>query len=252
MTLKLFVADDSVTIQKIVGLAFSGDDVSIQAVSTGDSALDEIRAFRPDIVLVDVFMPGCNGYEVCSLIKEDPGLAGIPVVLLVGTFEPFDESEASRVKCNGYLTKPFDTSELVQLVHKLAGEKMAPSQDMAAADPSNVLGTITLSNLGVKGKVSPDVWDSFLGPKRILDLFPETASKNLAAPHFPENKKPASAGPSNAAGGEVSISEDLLDLIVDKVVKQMSKDVVREVAWEVVPELSEVIIKRSLEERDKS
>jgi CheY-like chemotaxis protein len=252
MTLKLFVADDSVTIQKIVGLAFSGDDVSIQAVSTGDSALDEIRAFRPDIVLVDVFMPGCNGYEVCSLIKEDPDLAGIPVVLLVGTFEPFDESEASRVKCDGYLTKPFDTSELVQLVHRLAGEKMAPSQDMAAADASKVLGTVTLSSSGVKGKVNPAVWDSFLGPKRILDLLPEAVSKNLAAPHFPENRKRASAGPAITAGGEVSISEDLLDLIVDKVVKQMSKDVVREVAWEVVPELSEVIIRRSLEERGKS
>ncbi len=119
MAKKLLVADDSVTIQKVVQLTFAGEDVAIEAVSSGDQAVEKARALRPDMMLADVYMPGLNGYEVCSSIKADAELAGTPVVLLVGTFEPFDEAEAARVRSDGHLTKPFDTSELIQLVRSL-------------------------------------------------------------------------------------------------------------------------------------
>lgn len=121
MPKKLLVADDSVTIQKVISLAFAGEDVVIESVANGDQAIHKAKEIKPDIVLADVFMPGRNGYEVCARIKEDPELSKIPVVLLVGTFEPFDETEASRAKCDAYLTKPFDTSELLQVVHSLWG-----------------------------------------------------------------------------------------------------------------------------------
>jgi CheY-like chemotaxis protein len=241
MTLKLFVADDSVTIQKIVGLAFSSEDATIQSVSSGDSALDEVRAFKPDIVLADVFMPGCNGYEVCSHIKEDPELRDTPVILLVGTFEPFDEAEAARVKCDGYLTKPFDTSELIDTVHRLIGKKglSAPVVEEAAESVQVQAGT--------KKLVSNSSRKSFLGPERVLELFnPEiiTSAQEKGGRIAPIPESPASQAESR-------ISEAMIDEIVSRVVRRMSTDVVREVAWEVVPELSEVIIRRTLEERTK-
>lgn len=273
MTLKLLVADDSVTIRKVVGLAFAGEDVAIESASNGDSALDKVRTFKPDIVLADVFMPVRSGYGVCERIKEDPELAHIPVVLLVGTFEPFDESEASRVKCNGYLTKPFDTSELIQTVRSLVGEKMLQQKnndttDAAAGIPyAQVSGSSSVSQSvwpGARRLVSSRAMESFLGSNRILDLFgPDiSAAGPIAAPRTPLEAAPESRVPSalrtsvesppaHEASPVVKLSDQVLNTIVDKVVRRMSVDVIREVAWEVVPDLSEVIIRRTIEEHRK-
>jgi CheY-like chemotaxis protein len=243
MALKIFVADDSVTTQKVVGLAFSGEDVTIEAVANGDAALDAIRGFRPDIVLADVLMPGCNGYEVCARIKEDPEFLGIPVILLVGTFEPFDELEAARVKSDGRLTKPFDTSELTQMIRSLTSSRQPAPQGSDTARPEGVVSAL-------KGTVSASVLDSYLGSNRILDLFGmETVNAYAQSPVLRESK-PEPAG--NKAFPEGTIPEEVLDNIADKVVRRMSSEVVREIAWEVVPELSEAIIRRSLEEQNKS
>ncbi len=251
MTLKLFVADDSLTIQKIVGLAFSSEDAIVQSVSSGDSALDEVRAFKPDIVLADVFMPGCNGYEVCSHIKEDPELSNIPVILLVGTFEPFDESEASRVKCDAYLTKPFDTTELIETVFRLIKKDNGAKSGTPKSPPYS---ETQIQPRADRKLVSGGAWASFLGSERVLDLFePEVVS--AAENRTPPPIQPVMFSEIPAAGRaelpEDSISEEMLDVIVERVVRRMTPDVVREVAWEVVPELSEVIIRRTLEERNK-
>jgi CheY-like chemotaxis protein len=248
MTLKIFVADDSVTIQKTVGLAFGSEDAVIQSVSNGDFALDKVRAFKPDIVLADVFMPGCNGYEVCAHIKEDPELKNTPVILLVGTFEPFDESEASRVKCDGFLTKPFDATELIQMAHRLLKKEDA-SQPLE--ESLNAPATVQASKDRL---ISSSARNSFLGSGRVLELFDpaifsteKRTGQRIQPRTFSET--PASKPPALT---DDRLSEEVLELIVDRVVRRMSTDVVREVAWEVVPELSEVIIRRMIEEREKA
>jgi CheY-like chemotaxis protein len=63
-----------------------------------------LEEVAPDIVLADIFMPGLNGYEVCEHIKRNERFRHIPVMLLVGSFEPFDEAEARRVGADDYLT----------------------------------------------------------------------------------------------------------------------------------------------------
>ena len=82
----LLLADDSVTIQKVVGISFASEDVALITVDNGDDAIARARELRPDIVLADVVMPGKSGYEVCEAIKSDPDLQHIPVLLLTGTF----------------------------------------------------------------------------------------------------------------------------------------------------------------------
>jgi CheY-like chemotaxis protein len=241
--MKIFVADDSVTTQKVVSLAFSGEDVTIESVSNGDAALDSIRSFRPDVVLADVVMPGCNGYEVCARIKEDPEFSGVPVILLVGAFEPFDELEAARVRSDGYLTKPFNTSELTQMIRSVISKQ----PDLQEGGPARPQQEEVES--GLRGIVSSSVLDSFLGSNRILDLF-STETVNAYA-QVPVMREPKGEPPGNNVFSEGDMPEDLLNAIVDKVVRRMSSEVVREVAWEVVPELSEAIIRRSLEERNK-
>ena len=104
---KILVADDNSNIQKMVGLALKDQGIEVVAVGNGEAAVRKISDLRPDLVLADVFMPVRNGYEVCQYVKMDASLAHIPVILLVGAFDPLDEQEAQRVGADGVLKKPF-------------------------------------------------------------------------------------------------------------------------------------------------
>jgi CheY-like chemotaxis protein len=104
---RILVADDNSNIQKMVGLALKDQGIDVVAVGNGEAAVRKISDIRPDLVLADVFMPVRNGYEVCQYVKSDTSLAHIPVILLVGAFDPLDEQEAQRVGADGVLKKPF-------------------------------------------------------------------------------------------------------------------------------------------------
>jgi CheY-like chemotaxis protein len=104
---KILVADDNSNIQKMVGLALKDQGIEVVAVGNGEAAVRKISDIRPDLVLADVFMPVRNGYEVCRYVKEDSSLSHIPVILLVGAFDPLDEQEAQRSGADGVLKKPF-------------------------------------------------------------------------------------------------------------------------------------------------
>jgi CheY-like chemotaxis protein len=114
---KLLLADDSVTIQKVVNLTFADEGIEVISVGDGDSAMEKILETSPDLIMVDVNMPGLNGYQICENLRNNPALSHTPVILLVGSFEPFDEEEAKRVGADDYLTKPFQS--IRQLVQKV-------------------------------------------------------------------------------------------------------------------------------------
>jgi len=113
---RLLLADDSITIQKVVNLTFADEGIEVIAVSDGDAAMQKFVEAVPDLVMADVNMPGLDGYRLCEMIKQDEETRGIPVILLVGSFEPFDEKEARRVGADDFLTKPFQS--IRQLVNK--------------------------------------------------------------------------------------------------------------------------------------
>jgi CheY-like chemotaxis protein len=128
VTPKLLLADDSVTIQRVIELTFADEDVEVVAVGDGQQAIDRVRSDRPDIVLADVGMPERDGYEVAAFIKGDPQLAHIPVLLLTGAFEPVDEVRARAVGCDGVLVKPFEPQMVISRVRDLlAGHREAPA-----------------------------------------------------------------------------------------------------------------------------
>ncbi|HEU0005892.1 MAG TPA: response regulator [Terriglobia bacterium] len=129
----ILLADDSITIQKIVNLTFSGEGIDVVTVGNGEAAVKKIHELRPALVLADIFMPGKNGYEVCDYIKSDPSLSATPVILLVGAFEPFDSNEAGRVKADGHLTKPFEIKVLISAVNSLIS---AAGEQKQAAEPA--------------------------------------------------------------------------------------------------------------------
>lgn len=133
MAIKILLADDSLTIQKVVELTFSDAETRLMAVGSGDRAVQALDDFQPDIVLADVVMPGLTGYDVCDVVKQRPGGLFTPVVLLTGTFEPFDRARAERVGSDAIVTKPFDSHALQGLVRDLVTRARAAREEAAAA-----------------------------------------------------------------------------------------------------------------------
>ena len=122
MSHKLLLADDSVTIQRVVELTFSGENIDVVTVSDGEQAIARISADPPDIVLADIAMPKKNGYEVAAFVKDHPTLSKVPVLLLAGAFEPVDEERAKKVRSDGVLVKPFETHEVIARVWAQLGQ----------------------------------------------------------------------------------------------------------------------------------
>ena len=138
MARKLLLADDSITIQRVIELTFADEDVEVLAVGDGREAIERVKADSPDIVLADVGMPERDGYEVAAFIKNDPRLAHIPVLLLTGAFEPIDEARAKAVGCDGVLVKPFEPQMVISRVRELlAGSPAKPVPDSPAQTPAS-------------------------------------------------------------------------------------------------------------------
>ncbi len=131
MPKKILLADDSITIQKVVELTFSDGDYEVTAVNNGAKAVQKLAEMRPDIILSDIIMPEKNGYEVCEYVKSHPEFRNIPVVLLTGTFEPFDPDRAEKAGCDAVVTKPFESQSLIHKVEELIAQALAGSSSAA-------------------------------------------------------------------------------------------------------------------------
>ncbi len=125
MSNKLLLADDSITIQKVVGIIFANEDYELTVVDNGTAALAKARLIKPDVLLIDALMPGKSGYEVCSEVRQDPLLKETPILLLTGAFEPFDAEKAKQSGADDYISKPFESQQLIDRVKNLVelGEK---------------------------------------------------------------------------------------------------------------------------------
>jgi len=137
MAKRILLADDSITIQKVVELTFSDGDYEVTAVNNGAKAIQKLSEMRPDIILSDIIMPEKNGYEVCEFVKSHPEYRNIPVVLLTGTFEPFDPDRADKAGCDAVVTKPFESQSLIHKVEELidASKSAAPTAPQPAVEP---------------------------------------------------------------------------------------------------------------------
>jgi CheY-like chemotaxis protein len=132
----LLLADDSLTIQRVIELTFADEDVRVVAVGDGRKAVDAIKAQPPDIVLADVGMPEMDGYEVAAFVKGSADLAHIPVVLLTGAFEPIDEGRARSAGCDGVLVKPFEPQMVIGRVKDLLGRQGQKAEAASSQTPA--------------------------------------------------------------------------------------------------------------------
>src|SRR5688572_3421275 len=117
----VLAADDSVTMRKVISLVLPTEDFSVTVVDNGVDAINKARELRPDVVVADCAMPGRSGYDVCEALKSDPSTQGIPVILLGGTFEAFDENRARASRADTFILKPFDSQSFIDKVRGLLG-----------------------------------------------------------------------------------------------------------------------------------
>ena len=159
----VLLADDSLTIQRVVTLTFANEDVTITSVSDGDQAVEAITRSRPDLVLADIAMPGRTGYQVVQFVRSQPELASLPVLLLAGAFDPVDEAQARMVGADGVLTKPFDPSVLIGQVNLLlATGRPQPTRSVASTPTPRPVAELvphpTASNVPVEVAPAMDIF----------------------------------------------------------------------------------------------
>ena len=134
MSQRLLLADDSITIQKVVELILAEEDFEIKSVNNGEEALSVISSFMPDIVLADIEMPKINGYQLCETIKQNPATNTIPVILLTGAFEPIDEELAKQVQADDFIIKPFESQELISKINAVLTISSVAEAEFAEED----------------------------------------------------------------------------------------------------------------------
>jgi len=167
---KLLVADDSPAYRKLLDLTFTDEGMEVTTVADGREAWEKLEQSPPDLVLADVFMPEISGYELCDLIKQNERYGRIPVILLVGLHEPFDEAEARRVGADDTVTKPFQSiRQLVSRVGSLLGGK-------TGAEEAGAHGHSTLGLTQPDDSPSPDQST----PEGNVTVFVEAASMTEA------------------------------------------------------------------------
>jgi len=144
MRQKLLLADDSITVQRVIELTLADEDLDVLTVGDGEQAVECLEREQPDIVLADVTMPGRDGYGVAEFVKQSPVLAGrTRVVLLTGAFEPIDQGRADRIGIDGVLAKPFEPQVAIDLVRRVLGD--APVKPGSRASAGAVAGAAAAS-----------------------------------------------------------------------------------------------------------
>ena len=179
MSIKILLADDSITIQKVVGIIFGGEDYTLTVVDNGKAAVEKARELNPDVLLIDALMPGMSGYEVCEAVRATPALASKPILLLTGSFEPFDETKAKSCGADDFLAKPFESQQIVTKVKELfdlgasrAGistPATAPAQIQPAAPEFAAFDVEPAAAVHAKESAATnDIWGAFTAPDETI------------------------------------------------------------------------------------
>jgi len=278
MARKLLLADDSITIQKVVELVLAEEGYDIKATGNGEDALSALSSFKPDVVLADIDMPRMNGYQLCERIKTNPATKSIPVILLAGAFEPLDDELARNVGAEDFIVKPFESQELIDKLHAVlsgetategVAEEVAASEVMEGIEPEEDLWTMEeiasepLATEALKEETPVEevsLEDAF-GFAEEAEVEAEKEPFEKPAPGRPAER--AEVAPprveylsreevANIVRREVAekvssmLSVDMKDIVRSSLASSL-KDSAEKVLWEVAPELSERLLKEMLQ-----
>ena len=220
--ISILLADDSITIQKVVGIIFAGDGYTLTVVDNGAAAIQKAQEISPDVLLIDVLMPGMSGYEVCEKIRAIPSLASKPIILLTGSFEAFDEAKAKSCGADDHITKPFESQQIIAKVKELyaAGSTASavttePPASFAAVEQASFAESTAFETPAIE----PSVFDSTSSAASIDETidFEPAAYETTTAFEPPLDSPQAAASPDDPWGAftqqPAGVTEDAAETI---------------------------------------
>jgi len=216
----ILLADDSPTIRRLVTQTFADANFKVVEVNNGDAAIRTFEEVRPSVVLADIYMPGKNGYQVCTHIRGHAELNETPVVLLVGAFEAFDEDTAKQAGATASITKPFEPGALIELVNSV----LRPEKEELPAEHLS----------------APVAQPAQAGPVRS-----EPAEKHIEESDDLLGLAKIFKADHSASHSGMIADEDI-DRIVDRVIQKISTQVIENIAWEVVPDITARVVREEL------
>jgi CheY-like chemotaxis protein len=246
----ILVADDSVTMRKILELTFQGEDARVTAVDSGEAAVRKASELHPDVVFADLTLSGMDGYAVATAIKGTAGLERTAVIAMASQKHPYDEERGKAAGVDDHILKPFDTQQVIDRVKQILGKpRVAP-----AAGASATSSTTTAAAAADAGR------QSRVGSKTIAFGKPPAAAPAPPAapparpqvpasvPQAPVARPTAAVAAATAAGSDLATKLGGMGLTPEQVqgVLALSREVVEKVVWEVVPDLAETIIKEEI------
>ena len=244
MARKMLLADDSITIQKVVELVLAEEGFEIKAVNNGEEALAAIETFKPDVVLADIEMPKMNGYQLCEKLKAHPVTKNVPVILLSGAFEPLDEELARHVKADSFVIKPFESQELISKINASLVSASTMAEAAEAVEAEVVAEAITAEEMAVEDIAVPPVFKEQVIPApveiQVRKEMPEVQilSKEELMPLF---KKAVDERVASALS-----AIDIKNVMIESLTPAL-KDSVEKILWEMAPELTDKLVKEVLQ-----
>jgi CheY-like chemotaxis protein len=185
---KLLVADDSTTIQKVFERTFPPEEFTLSFANNGEEALTKAKTERPQLIIADINMPLKNGFELCEIIKKDSALKTIPVLLLIGILDDFDEDESRRVGADGFIVKPFEANAAIGKVREALtkGGRVLPAEGPAEKPMEEIF---QLADIIEETPAAPPPPFQKQGEEEILELADIIKETPAAPPPPPQNKK---------------------------------------------------------------
>lgn len=274
MAKRLILADDSITIQKVVEIMLSGEGFEVRVANNGEEALSALSLFRPDIFIADVEMPGINGYRLCEKIKSDPDTMDIPVILLISAFEPIDKELMKSVESDGYIVKPFDSQELISKINQtLSGRETAylnEPEAVATEAPGSEEDLMTMEEVISESAAAEELFETPAEEVAIADEpgfaeaieteaeTEETVSEEEPLAGFGEKDAAVSYADLSSGKGTADISGKSIDeRVVDFMLSEIRdtlqpaivssiRDSVENIVREIVPGLAERLLNEML------
>lgn len=235
MPVNILVADDSVTMRRIMELTFAGEDAQVETVESGEACVDKAKGATPDVVFADCSMSGMDGYGVAEAIKSTPGLESTAVILMASQKTPYDENKGRAAGVDDHILKPFDTQHVIDRVNQVLARPRVKAQVSApaAAAPER--------------PVAAPMPTPPSRPQPVPSAVPERPAAAAAAPKAAP-PAPVSRAVANATNGDLSAKLANLGLNKDQVegVLALSREVIEQVVWEVVPDLAETMIREEI------
>jgi CheY-like chemotaxis protein len=272
MPARLLLADDSITIQRVIELTFADEDVSVTAVGDGEAAIRQLDSDPPDIVIADIGMPGRSGYDVAEHVRRTPALARIPVLLLTGVAEPADEARVVALGA-GVLVKPFEPQLLIGRVRALLdGTRVAAVPASSPPDDPPQVGASPAAAAAARiegpARTASDVDEYF---ERLDAAFAKlaAAAPALPPPPIPDASVPPEAPPPAPRAGtlagafeallgaeqgepippaflEALRQRDQHEAVATRVAAEVAERVVREIAPGIVADVAERLVREEI------